>query len=189
MLKKIVSKAFRILHNKNSLIFFKIDKGKIFSPASMPAIPLRITTIEGLLRTGVTRDAMYARAIKELKAQSTVYIVILDERIAHFSCVSSQSVFTFEIVARIKSFPAPYIYNCMTATQYRGRGLYYATLLRIIHDCKSSELIITCLSNNHGSLAVINKLEPVVLGRCSSTQTLGLRSRTIDDSVRKYICF
>lgn len=86
------------------------------------------------------RDAS-AEILKRFERGCHCYAAFIDDIIAAYSWVSFEDEHIGELNLRVKLLPGEvYVWDCATAPQYRGQGLYSALLAYIIKELRAQSL-------------------------------------------------
>lgn len=177
--KPFLYKTLRFLYTKNRLILFSIngrdikcDK-KSFFQKGFDTFHIK-SEVEAL---NFKNDNYYEIILNEIKKGSTAYLVVSNNQICHYSFVAKSSAYIGEIKRNIiLEDQTLYIYNCFTHKDFRGKKLYYLTLLTILSTYASSpyNCTIASLNWNYGSISVIKKTGFLPQGHCVFSSLFGV---------------
>lgn len=94
----------------------------------------------------------------EMAQGNIIYGIIINDQIAHYSCVAFKSHAIREI-NKIFILPTEgiYIFNCYTFEKYRGKQLYYIMLKFLSREYKNLDKYIVVSRDNKISYHVIKK--------------------------------
>lgn len=125
----------------------------------------------------------------EFAKGSKVFVFLHNNKIAHFSCLSINTCYVGELRRCVKvKLGEAYIYNCFTASEYRGNGLFQRALDQIVGAVKADRFHICSLSNNHSSLSVIRRSGFVQCGSVRYSVTFFLESISTLGFIGVIIC-
>jgi hypothetical protein len=191
IIKKKVNRMIKYLYCRNKLIFFQHNpKSNMDISTETCSNKVQIISRINKLNELVTvQDALYSRAAQEVLKGSTIYLFSENMEIVHFSCISTEKIYTAEIKAYVRPKEnGIYIYNCLTSPNHRGKGLYTRAVSQIINDNQGVNCYMTCLDSNHASLSVINKLGFDYIGSVIENSTFFIRSCKLEKSVEGFVC-
>lgn len=188
-IKKKANRLIKYLYCRNKLMFFQYNPKSNINTGTFENKAQVITSLNNLNELVAVRNDLYSRAVQEVLKGSTLYLFSNNMEIVHFSCISTEAIYT----AEIKSFVRPkgsgiYIYNCLTSSQHRGKGFYTGAVSQIISDNQGVNCYITCLDSNYASLSVIKKLGFEYIGNVIENSTLFIRSCKRGRSVEGFLC-
>lgn len=177
--KPFVYKALRFLYTKNKLMLFSIH-GKDIENNNSIIIQKQFHILHVNNKDDVLvfkNDEFYEIILNEIEKGATAYLVVSNNQVCHYSFVKKNNAYVGEIKRNIiLKNQSSYIYNCFTHKDFRGKKLYYLTLLTILSEYRDSPdgYTIASLDWNSNSISVIKKTGFLPSGYCTFLTLLGV---------------
>ncbi|WP_155956096.1 GNAT family N-acetyltransferase [Pseudomonas sp. RL] len=181
-IKRLTYRLLRRVFSNRRLIFFLMGRRQHNSADQGERTSFTyIENISDLTLIGVQHDEIYRTVVEELKGGAHTLLFLDRGRIVNFSCLLFGGGYVGEIRRRIVlDKGSVYIYNCFTAEEYRGRGLYGSALRCLQTRFNNRPLYICCLNDNYASLKVIEKSGFERVAEAKYLSVLFFESLTVD---------